>query len=443
MPTVTVLAPDSALAMDEVIRQLGDNAYIVATHTRDGQVEILATNEPTQIQPQRKRTTSVSFADAISEQLTQAGGATSLMQHLRMNGQDLPQADPDLGPAHSATIVTMPQSRKQSTDGAPVGNGAPETITHASTSTPLAHQQLEAAGIAAAQAPQQHMAHASPSPAAEPDAALRPLLREIADRLTQLEAAMAPQPQVNEISQDPFEKAGFSTEIVRRLAPSRTDPQRRSQFVDAMTKTLVAPDPLAILQAPIVVVVGASGAGKTVLAGKIAALMLETETTREVELISLSETPTFANAPLSIYARMLSIGHQNWAFDQFAPNQARQPNATRIFDTNLDPEKLGETITELRMHFGHEDVAVIIALPVGISPSRARAQLMQYEGLDPKIALTKLDECELSPQEASTISENGIQIAWLSGTCALTETMAPATEEMMTEFLNGLLADHN
>ena len=76
MPTVTVLAPDSALAMDEVIRQLGDNAYIVATHTRDGQVEILATNEPTQIQPQRKRTTSVSFADAISEQLTQAGGAT-------------------------------------------------------------------------------------------------------------------------------------------------------------------------------------------------------------------------------------------------------------------------------------------------------------------------------------------------------------------------------
>ena len=45
MPTVTVLAPDSALAMDEVIRQLGENAYIVATNARDGQVRFsLQTN---------------------------------------------------------------------------------------------------------------------------------------------------------------------------------------------------------------------------------------------------------------------------------------------------------------------------------------------------------------------------------------------------------------
>jgi hypothetical protein len=32
-----------------------------------------------------------------------------------------------------------------------------------------------------------------------------------------------------------------------------------------------------------------------------------------------------------------------------------------------------------------------------------------------------------------------MQIAWLSGTRALTENMAPATEEMMSEFLTGLL----
>src|SRR5210317_1345331 len=76
MPTVTVLAPDSALAMDEVIRQLGENAYIVATNARDGQVEILATNEPAQQQVQRKRATTVSFADAISERLGQASKVT-------------------------------------------------------------------------------------------------------------------------------------------------------------------------------------------------------------------------------------------------------------------------------------------------------------------------------------------------------------------------------
>ena len=40
MPSVTVLAPDSALALDEVFRPLGENAFILSTTRRDGQIEI-------------------------------------------------------------------------------------------------------------------------------------------------------------------------------------------------------------------------------------------------------------------------------------------------------------------------------------------------------------------------------------------------------------------
>ena len=102
------------------------------------------------------------------------------------------------------------------------------------------------------------------------------MLHDIAERLARLEARVTPQHHQGEGSRDPFEQAGFSAAIIDRLAPSRTAPERMSQFVTAMTKTLVAPDPLASLRAPVVVVVGPSGAGKTVLAGKIAALMRET-----------------------------------------------------------------------------------------------------------------------------------------------------------------------
>ena len=438
MPTVTVLAPDSALAMDEVIRQLGDNAYIVATHTRDGQVEILATNEPAQILPQRKRTTTVSFADAISEQFMQAGGATSLFPPTRVN-EETPQKNiSDLEPSHSATIVTMPQSRVRSLQ-ATSADDPPSDAGGSSIGTSLFERlQLDAISIDATQVPQ-----TPPTPAAEPNAALHPVLHDIAERLARLEARVTPQHHQGEGSRDPFEQAGFSAAIIDRLAPSRTAPERMSQFVTAMTKTLVAPDPLASLRAPVVVVVGPSGAGKTVLAGKIAALMRETETSRDVALISLSETPSFANAPLSIYARMLSVGHENWQAEQFTHNQILKSHATRVIDTNLEPETLRQKLAELRAQIGHAEVAVIIALPVGSSPARVRAQLAQYKDLDPKIALTKLDECELSPAEASTIAECGTEIAWLSGTCALIETMAPATKEMMTEFLTGLLADWN
>ena len=46
MPVLTVRAQDSATAMDEVIRRLGPDALILSTRSRDGQVEIVATDEP-------------------------------------------------------------------------------------------------------------------------------------------------------------------------------------------------------------------------------------------------------------------------------------------------------------------------------------------------------------------------------------------------------------
>ena len=66
MPSVTILAPDSAIAMDEVFRQLGENAFILSTSQRDGQIEIKATNDPI---PMTKRTASParqSFAQALA-----------------------------------------------------------------------------------------------------------------------------------------------------------------------------------------------------------------------------------------------------------------------------------------------------------------------------------------------------------------------------------------
>ncbi|PWK60367.1 hypothetical protein [Roseicyclus mahoneyensis] len=45
MPVVTVRAADSATAMDEIIRRLGPDAMILSTRARDGQVEIMASDE--------------------------------------------------------------------------------------------------------------------------------------------------------------------------------------------------------------------------------------------------------------------------------------------------------------------------------------------------------------------------------------------------------------
>ena len=49
MPELKFIAVDTSLAMDEVEKKLGPDALILSTTRRDGMIEILATNEPDQI----------------------------------------------------------------------------------------------------------------------------------------------------------------------------------------------------------------------------------------------------------------------------------------------------------------------------------------------------------------------------------------------------------
>lgn len=480
MPTVTVLAPDSALAMDEVIRQLGDNAYILATNTRDGQVEILATNDPNQIQPPRKRTASVSFSDILSERVVQGDGGALGFKSSRLAPAKAAENAPRMEMTQGATVVSMERARARLSETPPASLLDPVRVAPALEAADVSRSRQEGQmdeaitsgpqPVSAAAPPliltspmrereahdpwvpiepnmdknpaQPEPKHAIPGPSplgrGAPD--LRPILQELGAQLARLEASFDPQARQDTACVDPLLAAGFSAEIITRLAPEPTAIARIEPFITALSKTLVASDPMASLRAPVVVIVGPSGAGKTILAGKIAALMIEIQPSCAVELVSLSETPRFADTALPIYARMLSVPHRSLQSDQLDAGQWPLAGRTDIIDTNLDADTMQRMLQDLRDEVGHNRVSVLIALPMGSSPGKIKTELEKYQEFNPMIALTKLDECELSPQEASQIAETGTQIAWLSGTRALTETIAPTSEEMMTEFLTGLLA---
>ena len=50
MPELKFKAVDTSLAMEEVQRKLGPDALILSTERRDGMIEIVATNEPEQVE---------------------------------------------------------------------------------------------------------------------------------------------------------------------------------------------------------------------------------------------------------------------------------------------------------------------------------------------------------------------------------------------------------
>ena len=66
MSTIVVRASDSSLAMDEVVRRLGPDAYILSTKQKNGQVEVRATTAPAKPKsdPQHKGKT---FGEVLAE----------------------------------------------------------------------------------------------------------------------------------------------------------------------------------------------------------------------------------------------------------------------------------------------------------------------------------------------------------------------------------------
>ena len=70
MPTITVTAPDSAMAMDEVVRQLGSEAYILSTSHQDGLVQIKASLDPLNSSPRRPKAIQTVFEKEMEKQFT-------------------------------------------------------------------------------------------------------------------------------------------------------------------------------------------------------------------------------------------------------------------------------------------------------------------------------------------------------------------------------------
>jgi len=365
MTTVTVLALDSSLAMDEVVRQLGENAYILSTTHRDGQVEICATNEPASgTKPSGKPKVEVA----------------SFQSMLEKNAGENP----------AVKLVTASDS------------AVPGPNADAPTETALIQTAAEK-------------------------------LTEVLGLLNQALPQSAPQLSA-------FERMGFLPEIVQRYNPRGLAGQDGDRHIlRALSRAVIDAAPMALLEAQTILVLGPSGGGKTVLAGKLAALLRETYPKRTIMLATLSAGQPLVPAPLAAYARVLGVKHEASQADAFDLTTDDDAANCRIIEVNLEGDALDHLLSRLQAYGAAKQLQCVLALPTGSSAERVAATLEKLRDTEAKIALCKLDECELSPQEISAIVKSDMQIAWLSGTRSLTGNLAPATFEMMSEFLEQLV----
>ena len=232
-------------------------------------------------------------------------------------------------------------------------------------------------------------------------------------------------------------QSGFSPKVVKRLEKSflgKNFESGRVSFLRSLAKTLIPNDIENLKDKQIFYIIGPSGSGKTTLAAKLAALLADTTKSNSIILSEINNgNSQQISDSLRGYARLLNLKTSIVAKNK-APEHEFDSQKT-IVDVSTNLSQSVESIASSKKIFGHKNVCVIMAVPGGSSNKLIDSLHRAAEKLEPIIALSKLDECEIGPEEFSKLSELDSKIGIITGTNNIVGSLAVSSENIITQYL--------
>ncbi len=419
MTTLTVQAADTATAMDQIVEKLGADAMILSTTKRNGKVIMQATNDSPgrfevpispqpsvgneDVHPDRSRSPN-SFGEIFSRGMHPSRGPDGLpAEHIQLSAQANASAKartplPNNQSAGKATAPSaMPATAMQSHDGSHSVVSALQSVTKR-----IANLEDTLSGMMIT----------------EPDG-LNP----------ELQASTAVQ----------LKRAGYDSATISRLRPAYAGLPYEAgitAFLDMLGGELSALDSESIMKKRILYVVGATGSGRTTLAAKLAAALKGMHPGKEIALASLNNAQTELDSKLKNFSRILNLPTTILRPDIPIQNFDKMTDFDMlVIDVCLPAEEAVEHIGKAAAHLGESQMGCLLSIPGGTSSKMIELTLKRFSSVYPTVALTKLDECETGAAEFSMLANYQARIGVLSGTRAVIDALAFATDTILGQYL--------
>ena len=379
-------AADTSLAMEQVERKLGPDALILSTQRRDGLIEIIATNDPDQLEA----------ANAKAAEKLKARKAKK-----KKSVEDL-----DGKPNAFANIIDVETSKYQDAK-------AIEQAASDSGQKPMTEPKLRSFN--------------------ESDIA-NEFSRITAELQHLIDGTMAFTPDVNSSvsTRSKLKMLGFSNKTIAYLMNEAEPNVTIEDVIDQFTKSIVHGKSREFDNSQIILVCGPEKSGKTVLSQKLSKFLpatLDGQANRVVsdpltgDLSSLFKPGLDANIT-SLFRKKSDV----------SLNSGRL-----IVDYEGSVDVLSSVLMKLERLEQKPNVSVVYALEVGQSYNAVK-QSFEISGISNLcIALTKMDLLEVSVNELSAISDLGKKIQFFSGLKILEDGLDFAKVSVMKDFLSNLV----
>jgi flagellar biosynthesis protein FlhF len=207
-----------------------------------------------------------------------------------------------------------------------------------------------------------------------------------------------------------------------------------SPFLRSLSRKLIAPFAENIYDSRIISLVGSSGSGKTTLAAKIATCCADAANFGKPVLVSVTQTASQPADDLKAFGRLLNMPVKQVGIGSVL-SLLKQKDTQFILDISTEATKTVELLRQANEFFVPRELTIIQTLAGNYNSQMITHQSSLYDSLEPVIALTKLDECELSPVELSALISSRAQIALLTGTRSIVGAIAIASEAILSQYL--------
>ena len=377
--TTTVTAKDTASAMEDIAAQLGDNAVILSSRKVGNLIEMTASNARAAQNAVKKRNTKKSFKNIFQNQknVAHTENVVPIEQKPREMHENTQQNIKDLNNTNNY-----------------------ETLEQIHTAIELLDKKMEGMVITEESAISQNNFSSIPL------------------KLKQL---------------------GFSRNIVMSLKDSYAEKNyedARVSFLRSLAQKLSFKSPDRVLKSKLVLVTGTSGSGKTTLAAKIASKIVDKTGPENIVLAELCRKSPTASENLRSYARLLNLPLTNQIKDcDLSDTMLLNDNATIVVDLAGDIEAGNKIIQNLESRHGDEYISTVLALPAGSSKEMITNTWKTVKAQRPMVALTKLDECEISAINLSTLAEISARIGLITGTRAIIDSLAFANDDILAQYM--------
>ena len=412
MPELKITAVDTSLAMDEVEKKLGPDALILSTTRRDGMIEILATNEPDQIDAANLKAKEKAKARLenrlLSEEQINAANLKAKEKAKARQGSSISELPFSNTTEKFSELVDAEVSKYENK------SDKPELIDSSEPNwSALGDNRSEKSDLALA---------------------FEQKLSEL-QFLVDGTIALGQQRDTSLSINAKMKMLGFSNRTATTLIDKNEPNLELHELMRQFTRQIVQGKSKDFDASQIILVCGAERSGKTLLSKKLAKF-LPTHTAAQNSTLILQNNRVIAD-PLSgdLNSLFKSSSDAN-VTSLFRKRQDIALDGSRlIVDYEGPMDLLNSVLMRLEALEHKPQVSVIYTLEVGKSYDAVRQALETLQIPNLSVALTKMDLLEVSISELSAVFDLGRKIQFFSGLKTLEDGLDFAKISVVEDFL--------